>query len=204
MITKLSLTLAGYFAKKSVYDAEEINVYSYGFELLLSTVFNMVGIIVIALLMNELIGAILFCVAFVPLRLSAGGYHAKHHWSCILGFNMIFLAFAIINHYLNIEYMLPYSLVSAMISAILVWSLSPIEAVNKPLKPEQRKQQRNRSIILICVVLAVTLLFYAVDFDEKYFPLLSFFNSGALAASLSLVVATIVNKNNSIDVDSTI
>lgn len=194
MISKFALVMAGHFADRNIYKQEEISIYKYGFELLLSTIINLAGILLISALMNMVVGAVFFCAAFIPLRLSAGGYHAKHHWSCIVGFNVIFLAFAALHHYMSTSHILPYLLVSVLISSLLIWSFAPVEAVNKPLKDEQRKRQRQRSLIIACVNLAITLLFFAFQSINKFLPLFAFYNSGALAASLSLLAAEILHK----------
>jgi accessory gene regulator B len=133
-------------------------------------------------------------MAFIPLRLSAGGYHAKNHWSCILGFNITFFGFAALHLYMNMGNAQHYSLISVIISSLLVWSLASVEAVNKPLKDEQKGKQRKQSIIIVSINIAVTLLFYTVDAFAEYSPFLAFYNSGALAASIFLVVAMIANR----------
>lgn len=202
MISKFSIILAKHFAEMNIYKHEEISIYKYGFELLVSTAINLFGILLISLIMRTVVGAVFFCMAFIPLRLAAGGYHAKHHWSCILEFNVIFLAFAVLLRYINNEYLLPYSLVTVTISSLLIWSLSPVEAVNKPLKNEQKERQRKRSIIIACANLAATLLFYIVEAIRDYSPFLVFYNSGAFAASLSLVAAKIVNRNSGMDANT--
>lgn len=193
MISKYALVLANHFAKKEMYSKEKINVYKYGFELLISTVLNISGIILISIILGGIEGAALFCMAFIPLRLTAGGYHAKHHWSCILGFNIIFLVFILLHHYMNIEYAFPYSLAAIAISALLVWSLAPVEAVNKPLKAAQRETQRKKSVVISSINLALVLLFFAVPAIDNFTPFLAIYSSGALAASLSLVMVVLVD-----------
>lgn len=194
MIEKLSLALAKYFANKDVYSHNKINVYKYGFELLLSTVINLSCILLISIIMGVTIEAIFFCVAFIPLRLAAGGYHAKHHWSCVLEFNMIFLGFAVLQRFISIDFSMHFSFCAVIISSISIWSFAPVEALNKPLKPEQRKRQRNRSLLIACSNIAISLLFYTTDILGEYLKILAFYMSGALAASLSLTVAIITNK----------
>lgn len=203
MISKYALLLANHFAKKDMYSKEKINVYRYGFELLISTVLNISGILLISIILGVIEGAMLFCLAFIPLRLVAGGYHAKHHWSCIFGFNVIFFGFIMLHHYMNIEYALPYSLAAIAVSALLVWSLAPVEAVNKPLKDVQRDKQRKKSVIISSLNLALVLLFFVVPSISKYAPALSIYSSGTLAASLLLTVAQLVNRNVRTNTDTT-
>lgn len=191
MISKFAFCLANYFAEKNMYCIDKINIYRYGLELLISTMLNTFVILVISVIMNEIIGALLFCIAFIPMRLIAGGYHAKHHWSCILGFGAIFIGFMIFMHYMNDEYMIAYMLFSSVISSLLLWSYAPIEASNKPLKERQRQVQRKKSMTLACVNLAIVLLLYAIPQLNNLIQFLIFYTSGALAASLSLAVASV-------------
>lgn len=201
MIAELALTLAKYFSAKEVYGKDKVVVYKYGFELLLSTIINLLGIFLISVVMGSVVDGILFCTAFIPLRLAAGGYHAKHHWSCIGIFNITFLAFAVLNRYLPAKYALIYALIAIMISSILIWVLAPVEAVNKPLKEAQREIQRQRSIVLACVNITLVLLFFGLERIRPFTPLFAYYCSGALAASLSLLIAEIVNRHNGIAVE---
>lgn len=194
MISKYALVLASHFANIEIYEKDKIGIYKYGFELLISTALNMLGIFIIALSTGTLLGAVFFCLAFIPLRLSAGGYHAKHHWSCILGFNAIFTGFVLLNKYVIAEYAFPYALAAIAVSSLLIWTLAPVEALNKPLKATQRVQQRERSIIIACVNLALVLLFNAVSWLARYEYFLAFYSSGALAAGGTLVVAVANNR----------
>ncbi|MDD3393236.1 MAG: accessory gene regulator B family protein [Anaerotignum sp.] len=203
MISKYALVLANHFAEKDMYSKEKINVYKYGFELLISTVLNISGILLISIVLGVIEGAVLFCMAFIPLRLAAGGYHAKHHWSCILGFNVIFFGIIMLHRYMNIKYALPYSLAAIAVSALLVWSLAPVEAFNKPLKDVQRERQRKKSVLISSINLALVLLFFVVPSIAKYAPFLAIYSSGTLAASLLLVVAQLVDRQERTHTDTT-
>ena len=203
MISKYAMVLANHFSEKDMYSKEKISVYKYGFELLISTVLNLSGVLVISIILGEIEGAVLFCMAFIPLRLAAGGYHAKHHWSCIIGFNVIFFAFIVLHHYMNIEYALPYSLVAITVSSLIVWSFAPVEAVNKPLKVVHRQTQRKKSIIISNINLVLVLLYFAIHAIAKHAHFLAIYSSGALAASLSLVIAVLVNQQERTHTDTT-
>ncbi|MDR3270622.1 MAG: accessory gene regulator B family protein [Peptococcaceae bacterium] len=194
MISKLAFVLAEHFSERNMYQREEISIYTYGFELLISTVVNLLGILCIALFMGVVVEAVCFCLAFIPLRVTAGGYHAKRHWSCITGFNAIFLVFALLQGYMHPEFVLPYSLAAIAVSSLLIWALSPVAAANKPLSKAKQERQREKSLILACINMAVTLSFFAVPAIRDYSSLLAWYNSGALAASASLAAAVAVSK----------
>ncbi len=194
MIEELAERASIYFSNKNIIDRNKQEIYKYGFELLISTIFNVVGILIISGILRVVLGAVLFIIAFVPLRLSAGGYHAKHHWSCILGFNIIFLCFALLLKYLNTDFMRYYSLVSIMVCSIFIWSFAPVEAANKPLKQEQREKQKKHSVIISSVNLAIVLTFFALPNLPS--NLLAYYISGALSASGLLVIPKISKKTD--------
>ena len=84
MISKLAKSMALFFADKNLIAAEDKEVYAYGAELLLSTVFNLVIALVIALITNTFWQCLVFLTSFVTIRIYAGGYHADTHRNCML------------------------------------------------------------------------------------------------------------------------
>jgi accessory gene regulator B len=191
MIAKLAENMAMFYANKNVYDHNQIDVYKYGFELLISTVINCFTVLVISIFLGTLLDALLFMAAFVPLRTTAGGYHANHHWSCILGFNTIFFVFTIFCNRLPMGLVMPYALGAVIISSSLVWSFSPVEAINKPLTAEKRERNRRNSIIITSVNMVLIILLY-------YLPIIpvesiSYYVSGALTAGLLLPITDMLN-----------
>lgn len=192
MIANVAAKTALFFADKNVYKHDEVDVYKYGFELLISTVVNCFGIMLISGIMGVVFDAVLFMAAFVPLRLTAGGYHAKHHWSCILIFNTIFFAFCILLKYISVDIMLFYCLSAVVVSSILIWILSPIEAVNKPLIESKKVMLRRKSIFIAFLNMVIVTILYFIK--ELPISLFSFYFSGVLAASFSLVAAVALKK----------
>jgi len=194
MIAKVSKKMAAYFADKQIFKYEDIPTYSYGFELLFSTIINGVCLLILAFLMNIVIETALFVLAFIPLRVTAGGYHAKHHWSCCLAINVIFLFFALLIRYIDDSLLLPYIFISAILSLFIIWRISPVEAVNKPVSESKIKLLRKRSIVIavINIAVAVTCSFM----PEIFIKYKAYYLSGAFAASLSMVLAVITMKYN--------
>lgn len=190
MIQKLAFYFANFFACKGAYNVEKILIYQYGFELLISTVLNTFFILIIALLTHRIIEVLFFCLSFVPLRSVAGGYHTKHHWSCILSFTVVLLGCVSLLKFFGLETSASYTLGAATLSAIIVWKLAPVEANNKPLNDIQHCAQRKKSRAMITINFLVALLFFTID-TTSFQRILCFYISGAFIASLSLAVAKI-------------
>lgn len=190
MIEQFATSLASFFCEKQAYDRERIPVYKYGFEVFLSTVINFMVLFVVADYTHTIVGVVFFCLSFVPLRLTAGGYHANHHWSCILGFQIIYLLSVVIAYLLPDDGQLHYLIGAMVLSFIIVWIMAPVEARNKPLKVKQYRAQKRKSRLLICsmaTILCVTLLFQSQGVLIVPLEWIIFYVSGSLAAGLTLV-----------------
>jgi len=144
MITKLAKSTACFFSANSLIKKEDEEVYIYGMELLLSTVFNLVIAVFIALATDTVIPCIIQFSAFVTLRVKAGGYHAETHWCCMLIFALIQSLFVLAVKIINTETMfvsIPFMLI---ISSILIFKYAPLEHPNKPLSDKKKKRLRKQ------------------------------------------------------------
>lgn len=191
MIKKLAQKATYFYSSHGIIDVAQHDSYIYSFELLFSTVFNFIGIAIVSWIVGSLFYGALFVLTFLPIRLSAGGYHAKKHITCILGFNFIYIGFCIILVSLPISLYSSYIAASALISLILILLFSPVEASNKPLRPYERKRQRKRSIALASSIISIALI--ASVLFSRLLPLICWFISGLLCASLLLLYAKLHN-----------
>lgn len=192
MIAKIALSTAEYFADKKVYSREAIEIYKYGFELLLSTILNIAGLFVISFFMGSILDAILFLAAFIPLRVTAGGYHANHHRSCFLTVNITFFFFAVLLKYMSIGFGLRYTIFAVITASIIIWLLSPVEAINKPLSEQKKRKVRTLSLIIASIDMSLVVAFAFMPNLSVNF--ITYFISGMLAASISLVAAKATKK----------
>jgi accessory gene regulator B len=96
MITGLAKSTACFFVANKFVEAEDEEVYAYGMELLLSTVFNLIVAIAIAGVTHTFIPCLINLTAFVTIRIYAGGYHADTHRGCILTLAVVQAIFIVI------------------------------------------------------------------------------------------------------------
>jgi len=189
MITRMAQHTATRFAKKNFYSSTEVNVYQYGFELLFSTILNALGLFAISLIIGTPIHMLLFVAAFIPLRLTAGGYHAKHHWSCFLSMNITYLCFAMLLHCIPNAWLQPYIFSTLIISVILIVLLAPVDAINKPLSDKKKLRLRKQSITIISSYMAVVVVLGFLQQPAGLYG--AYFASGYFAASISLAAAVL-------------
>ena len=160
-----------------------------GMELVLSGLVNVLSVLLISILIFHPADGLLFLVAFIPLRTTAGGYHANSHLSCNIVFLSTFVALECLGHLLLKYGSVILYLAIAVISLVTLLILSPSEAKNKPLTPEQRRRNRRRSLILGGLNLAIGI--FLIWGLQAPAPWCTSYYLGVIAASISMWAAQI-------------
>lgn len=186
MIHNGASRLASRLANRKIIEAASHDVYTYGFELILSAVANILLVAGVSIAFHRYYDWVLFLVAFVPLRTTAGGYHASTHLKCILVGTIAFAVLLVISRMQM--YWTSAILAIAVISFLLILIFSPVEARNKKLNEERRCKNRKVSI---CISVANLLIAVTVLFVDGLSEVLDIYFAGVFAAALSMAVVKI-------------
>ena len=117
---------------------------------------NIISMIIIGIITGRLWECITFCAVYKIIRKYTGGFHFDSSWGCYISSCIMYFVFAAAVAYI------PFRIyeVSAMviISSIIIWSISPVEAINKPLDKTEKRVFKKRARISICVVLVAYII----------------------------------------------
>ena len=189
MIKRAAARYAGWLCANGIVPPEKNKIYAYGMELVLSGLVNVLSVLISSILLFHPIDGLLFLAAFIPLRTTAGGYHANSHLSCNLVFLSAFVVLEGLGYWL-LQYcsVILYPVI-AIISFATFLILSPSEAKNKPLTPGRRRYNRRRSLILggLNLVIGITTIWGL----QAPVPLCTSYYLGVIAASISMWAAQI-------------
>lgn len=140
---------------------EVMDFYRYGIEISISSILNVVLILLLGLISHHFVESILFLIVFIFMRSFMGGYYAQSYFRCNLimcsGFVSVIVLFDIFKETVN-------SMFSVIISAILlpfVFFLCPVENKNKPIKKERKVYLRAISTMLYIVFSAAATIIIA-------------------------------------------
>ena len=195
MVKRIAQGMANYYSRKNVITDDDVDVYSYGFELVISSVLNLVFVFAAAIALGITLQASAFVLSFALIRAFGGGYHAKTHRGCILAFLVVFLAFAYALRYLPESAATVYMLSATGVSSLIICAVAPVEAKNKPLSEAKRNRLKTICIIIsFAYVSVVVYRYFAHRLDGK---LLVYAISGKLAASASMALAFITRRISS-------
>lgn len=167
---------------------EDISLYAYGFELMFSVVINIAGMLFLAIIVGQYLSWFWFLLALIPLRLSAGGFHAKTHFRCITLTLVVFLLCLLGIQTVPNELWKPMYIITTITLNISIWYLAPVQTPNKPLS--EREIQINRRWAIIISIIDTLIGLYAYIANT---PALTAYFMGVLAATISLVAGKIRN-----------
>lgn len=151
LISKLTDILV----RQSIIEEEDKELYSYGMEQGIVTLFNFATAIAVGFVFGMVCETIIFTAAYMPIRIYAGGYHSKTRVRCY--FTSILLLVAVL---LGIKYLSFIYLVSILlISMVVIIVLSPVANSNKPLVGAEEKVYRKKAIIYAFVLFVLCTVF---------------------------------------------
>lgn len=191
MIHSSAVRLAKRLTERQGQSGRTTNVYIYGLELIMSGLLNIFLLAFVSMLfMNGLIW-FPFLLAFIPLRITAGGYHANSHFSCAAVGTLAFLLSIAISS-IDANWSITCIIIS-FVSLGLIMKLSPVQASNKPLRKEAISKNRNVSIWIALVNIAFAIVCYICSSPDFLLGFIKFYFLGVSAAAFSMVAVQIQN-----------
>ena len=157
MIKKLTNHILSYLISSNAIDDNEEtkDYYRYGIEITISSLINILLIIIIGIVSGNALESIVFLACFIPLRQFTGGFHAKTYFLCNLSFAVSFIILLIVYKFTN-QYVTSYIVFLIIIfSCIIFFSECPVENKNKVITEEKKKIHKVISVIL-CFLYGIT------------------------------------------------
>ncbi len=190
MLAHMAQRLSSFFIRKNIIKDEERPVYDYCFEILLSTLINLIVVIVIAIISGTIIQTLFFMAGFIAIRTTAGGFHAKTHLGCLL---TLLFSYSL---YLTMLFIIPdyikciMSAALSLIAIILVVLFSPVEDANKTFSQKEYISFKIRSrVAVVTASVVVLLLAYFWSNIQSAFSMAA----GMCTVALSLIAGTVKN-----------
>jgi accessory gene regulator B len=79
MIKQLAISIASFLVRENIIDKDDADIYSFGAEQILINLTTFLTVAIISSVFDIWLEAIFFFIGLMPIRLVAGGYHAKTH-----------------------------------------------------------------------------------------------------------------------------
>ena len=197
LLGAVSKKIANQFVLNGFIQEGKEPIYAYGFELLLATCVNIILVLIISAAFHHIYSGLFFLLAFIPIRSTAGGYHANSHFSCCLVFVGAYILVLTAISLMTEQIAMYVCLIFVVVSSIIVFRYAPVEARNKPLSQRVRKSNRYRSIVLACLNLALVLVMIYLPVRNKWISASYFL--GVAAAAMSMLVVVLFGEREEVE-----
>lgn len=191
MLTKISKKMTSFFISKNAIKSDEADIYNYCFEVFLSTILNLTIIIIIAIATKTYLESLCFCIAFMCLRKTAGGFHAKTHCRCLLMLLFFYGGLLVMIKFVGEYYLFYISIIFIVFSIVAIMYLSPVDNVNKSLTLIEKRTQRRKSFVYLVLFLAINCVMLVFYVTYVYAFSISY---ALFVVSISMIMGTIKNK----------
>lgn len=163
MINSLSQILAKHLCNTSVITESDMELYAYGFFVLLSRILFLIVSVIFGIIFNIIIESILFYILFCFIRSYAGGIHAPTELSCTI-FTTISLFLSVSGIKLMLNYgdqKIAYAVY--FISFIIIIILSPLDTKEKPLNSNEKKcfKVKTYAVFIVIILISITAVIFS-------------------------------------------
>lgn len=193
MIYNTSVRLCDRLSQIGIIPECRKKIYIYGFELLLSSTIGILCLMVISAIAGKPLIWVPYLFGFIPLRITGGGYHAKTHFMCILSFSLVYSIFLLYICFFD-TLLITYVVLSS-ITLIVSLAVAPVEAINKHLSIQKRKNNRKRCLTYASINVLITLWIMATGIKRNQY--VHMYLLGGFAAGASMIaVRFFPNRSN--------
>jgi len=163
MIDNVSTKIIGYLVSRSVLDAnnqEVIDYYHYGVEITISSIINILLILLLSAIFDSLMSGLIFLAVFVPTRQYTGGYHADSYIKCNAVFSISFLCVLLASRFIGAAIPESLFIISLGISTLVIFVISPVPNHLKPMSMRSQYWKCKLTSIIFFGVYSVISVFY--------------------------------------------
>lgn len=119
---------------------EEVPIYNYCLSYFFESLIYCICILFSALITGQLWNGVLIILVFIPLKIFAGGYHAKTQKQCyFFSYGVVWCILFLSPYLYNYNVFTTSWIILYTICSILIVCLAPIDTPNKRIKREEKK-----------------------------------------------------------------
>ena len=146
---------------------DDIEIYRFGVEAALIKSIHYLSILFVGIMFNMVVQTIFFVANFCFLREFAGGYHAKTRVHCF-AISLFMITLALLIAKMNsIKSMYEVSIFTFILSFLIIFYMSPVENISKPLDYSEIK--RYKKISRIILLIESTISIFIINIYFQYF-----------------------------------
>lgn len=191
MFSKCSEKIADKLQCNNIIDDERYEICRYGINQLFTTILDFATILFIGFVFNMVLEGIIFTATYIPIRIYAGGYHAKTPQRCwMFSAIMLLIVLCIIKYTPNNQIFFWIYTVLSLISCVIIWTLSPVEDKNKKLDEQENIVYHQRTKYILYAEISLSIVLYAL----RCYSIVMVLEMVWFSLSVMLILGIIKNK----------
>lgn len=131
MLNKMAMKLSDRLLRNGVITEDILDIYVYGFELIISSLTNIITVLLVGILINRFFQTLAFLFVFILLRSFSGGYHANTYVKCSIVTFSTYALVLLVSNFLIVPKMVYLALL--LIGFVILCIFAPIKNPNKEL-----------------------------------------------------------------------
>ncbi len=185
---RLAQSIADILFEGNVIKEDDRDSCRYGLEVMLSSISEILCILIISIFVRNFVTTLVFFIAFIPLRIYAGGYHADTRIRCFAILVAVYAIFTACLHFVPEQVYMYIILGGTSFTMLMTLLLSPVLHSRKHLNQNEIKAFRK---IAIGIGVSETIIVLIGIFTTGSNVYILSFVFGQLAVSISMVAACI-------------
>lgn len=188
MIRQFAGTITSFLLYEKIIEQEDYDVYRYGTEQILINLFMVFGIVATSGITGYWLESLFFFVGIVPIRTTAGGYHASTPYKCSFLTIVVYISNLLVINILVGKITLMAVVFMFGIIWLSVFIIGPVDNKNYRLVDEKFEYARRRSNITVVLVMAICILQLLVFGHQSNIFVSTLM--GAVTAAISLIIGS--------------
>ena len=153
MLNRIAVSLSKKLLSCNTISEEIFDIYVYGLELLISSLFSTTVVLLIGILSGCILQTIAFLITFILLRSFTGGFHANTYLLCSVVTFSTFTIVLLLSKFVSVPFY-AYLILAVSGLGIITW-VAPVENPNKVLTASKKLRCKITSIVLFVILIFV-------------------------------------------------
>jgi len=192
MIKQFAGTITSFLLNENIIENEEQEIYQFGTERILKNLITIFLIGIIVTIFEAWVESLFIAIGFMPLRRSAGGYHAETLLQCNILTYLIFVLNIIIIRAVIDNISIQVYMLICFITILFIFQFAPVD--HKNFVFSNKRTMRAKKVARIIVLILVTTSSSFVYIQGKINLLSLSAMMGAFTASFSIFIGSIKRK----------
>lgn len=166
MMEHISKGITNVLIRNSITSEEQKSIVAFGIETAIYKILHLGVAVLIGMMFGKVLGILVFHLFYQKLRTYAGGHHAKSNIVCFICSCGIAVGTLTFWSLCPTEYQIWCTIGFMAVSFPIIWILSPVGAISKPLDVAETAIYRKKARIYLMIETIIVMLMHFIGFGE--------------------------------------